>query len=133
MNANGRIVSDWFKINGDDRSWCYVMYENEAGHTHMVEYAQFFLQEGHQHYDQKIDIVDNQLKVKPIKAWAIVGKMGKIYGFGKTPSEAWKRTYTHPSAPVGYPPCYWCDRAGHINCSKRRGYRCIRILITENE
>ena len=58
-NRVGRIVSDWFKIPSDDRSWCYVMYENEAGYTHLVEYAQFFLPEGHQHYDEKIDVIEN--------------------------------------------------------------------------
>jgi len=82
-NRVGRIVSDWFKIPWDDRSWCYVMYENEAGHTHMVEYAEFFLPEGHQHYDLKIDVLENpvgtlEAQNKKMKEFLLKGSRTKI-------------------------------------------------------
>lgn len=55
--STGRIVTDWFKIANDDRSWCYVMYDHQAGYCHIVEYAVFILPEGHPHYDQKINVI----------------------------------------------------------------------------
>lgn len=63
-DKEGFIVTDFFTV--DFCTCCYVMYDNEAGYTHMAQYPEFTLPEGHQHYDLKIDVLGRPIRLADV-------------------------------------------------------------------
>lgn len=79
----GYIISDFFNV--DMCACCYVLYDHQAGYTHMEQYQAFTLPEDHQHYDLKIDVMcrpitlEDVLLVFPVVfGW---GFISRCYGF----------------------------------------------------
>lgn len=68
-------------------------------------------------------------KVKPVKAWAIVDRLGGVTETGVTRSEAWCKHWSkHNVCPVcGQWHSLYLNAVEHF---KDFGYRCIRVLIT---
>jgi hypothetical protein len=78
----GFIVTDFFTV--DFCTCCYLMYDNEAGYTHMAQYAEFTLPEGHQHYDMKLDVLGRPIRLADVLlAWEKNGISKSVDQSGK--------------------------------------------------
>lgn len=65
---------------------------------------------------------------KPVKAWAIIGRSGKIHAdkIAMSPAKCWGLLADEPAT-------LWDGRESTVNTMKRAGYRCIRVTVEQSK